>query len=50
MDGRALGDPRNPDAEVRCYVFEVGEGEGMVWCQVTESLERVDLLRLVWHA
>ncbi|GLZ48945.1 hypothetical protein Acsp06_51300 [Actinomycetospora sp. NBRC 106375] len=41
--------PRNPDAEVRCHVFEVGGGEGMVWYQVTESLECVDLLRLVWH-
>jgi hypothetical protein len=41
--------PRNPDAAVRCYAFDVGGGEGMIWYQVTETLARVDLLRLVWH-
>jgi hypothetical protein len=40
--------PRNPDAAVRCYVFDAGGGDGMVWYQVTETLGRVDLLRLVW--
>jgi hypothetical protein len=49
VDGRARRvNPRNPDAEVRCNVFEVGGGEGTVWYQYTETLERVDLLRVVW--
>ena len=42
--------PANEKAAVRCLLLETPEGEGLVWYQVTESLNRVDLLRLSWYS